>query len=241
MPTTFPLKGFRVVPILAPGSTVADVAAAYAALVVRVSRNSQSRSLSGLNIGVVDDVAVPGPDWIRSPGFAALSLQSGVVGVTYRVWWAEDCFEMVDTGTAPYLDGFITPAPTSSPIVAVTSQVGPAGALTQLRGSAAGNIPTLATDGLALATGHHAAYAVLSAPAAATLSGGLLVWWRFNSIVGRWGETLIQEAFATGRRDAAGLEQLIQALNLGDRLYVEARSVTHSSGAADVVVNLTLA
>lgn len=223
MPTDFSLKGFRVVPLLGATATAADVAAAYASLVVRVSRASQSRSLSGVTpICIDDDVAIPGPDWIRSPGFSALSLQNGQAGVTYRVWWAEDCLEMVDAATPPYLNGFTGAGASAAAPAAVT--------VSQLANSPA-NIPTLAGDGVLIPAGAKGAHAIASAQAAATILGaGSLVWWRYSQFLGRWAETTQQDALAGGRRDCATVEQLTNG-PAGDRLYVEARNVTVSAGA----------
>lgn len=245
LPSTFGLKGYRVVPVLIAGATVADVLAAYSGLVVRTSRASQSRSLSGDPTagGITDDVSVVGPDWIRSPGFNALLIQSGQVGTTYRVWWAEDCFEIVDAASPPYLNGFSGPsAVIASPL---RSNIGPAGAGTQASASAAANKPSSATDGLAVSAGHRGAYATVSVQAAATISAigagatDGLVWWKYNSAVGRWAETLLVEQIQIGARDAAGLEQLLSTCNPGDRVYVEARNITASAGVLTVSLSVS--
>lgn len=241
LPGNFGLKGYRVVPILGATATATDVIAAYAALVMRVSRASQSRAISNDVAGynVVDDVAIPGPDWVRSPGFNALTIQNGVNGVTYRVWWAEDCFEIVDAASPPYLNGFVGPG---SAVGAPNSVlIGPSGAVTQTPASAAGNKPVLATDGVAIPVGVRGAYATISAVVGQTLSAPAvgLVWWRYSFQLSRWCETEIQQTFPSGARDAAGVEQDVKAMFPGDRLYVEARSCAVSGGAT-IVVSLTV-
>lgn len=238
MPSTFPLKGFRVVPVLAATATVAAVIAAYAALVVRVSRSSQSRAISGVApFAVTDDISVVGPDWIRSPGFSALTLQGGVVGVTYRVWWAEDCYEVVDPGSSPYLNGFAGAG--ASAANSATAVVGPASAVTQFQEST-NNIPSLSTDGIAVSPGQRGAYAVVSAAAAETMISVTVVWWRYVASLARWAESAIQEAPPAGRRDVYGSEQLVVACLPGDRLYAEARDAV-ASGDGDLVVTMGIA
>lgn len=223
MPSTFPLKGFRVIPVLGATATIADVIAAYASLVVRVSRGSNARQISGVApVGINDDIAVPGPDWIRSPGFNALNLQGGQVGVTYRVFWAEDCYEVMDPGTSPMLPGFVgAGAAAAAPIAGTTSQLA----------NSVANIPAAAGDGQLLPSGVKGCYAVASAQAAATILGpGSIVWWRYSSYLGRWAETTVQDALSGGRRDCATAEQLMNGAP-NDRIYAEARSVTVSAGA----------
>ena len=238
LPGGFSLKGFRVVPLLSAGATVADVAAAYASLVVRVSRSSQSRAISGIDpYAVVDDVAVPGPDWTRSPGFNALLIQSGQAGVTYRVWWAEDCLEMVDAGTSPFLNGF-TGAPTPASLTPTTTAVGPAGTTTQAQSSTA-NIPSLATDGVAVPAGAKGAYAVLSGAVGQSVTFAVLVWWRYNATLARWIETGVQESPALARRDVMGVEQQLGVSGGSERVFVEARSCTLSA-AGNMTVSLVV-
>lgn len=240
LPSLFPMKGFRIIPILPATATVADVIAAYSGLIVRTQRGSMSRSLSQITpVTVTDDVSVVSPDWQRSPGFNALSLQGGRVGITYRVWWAEDCYESMDPGSSPYLNGFAGGG-ASGAVVTFQSPIGPAGAPTQAQASAA-NIPSLSTDGIAIMPGTKGAIATLTAPVGQTINGTpTLVWWRWNASLARWQETAVQEVPPIGRRDVAGAEQFILACYPGDRLYVEARQCG-ATGAGGLVVTLTTA
>lgn len=240
MPSQFPLKGFRVVPILAATATIADVLQAYESLVIRVQRSSNARQQSGVApVGITDDVSVVGPDWVRSPGFNALSFQSGRVGVTYRVWWAEDCYEVVDPGSVPMAYGF-SGGGSSSAVLNQQAAVGPAGAGTQAQLSAA-NIPSLSTDGLVIPPGTKGALATIAAPVGQTINAaGALVWWRWVAALSRWAELAVQEVVPVGRRDAGGAEQFVLACYPGDRLYVEARNVG-ATGAGGLVVTLTTA
>lgn len=228
----FLMKGYRVCPVLGAGATIADVVAAYAPLRVQVTRNSQSRALSGLTPGVVDDIPINGPDWVRNPGYNLLLITAGQVGTTYRVWWAEDCFEIVDAATPPYLNGMAPGTPTGSSTA--PAFVGPAGAVTQLPASAA-NIPTLATDGLALPGGARGVRASISAVVGQTLAAlgatTAIVWWRYDALVGRWQETEAQNSYPVGRRDASTVEQVIATAATGDRIFPEARQVAVSGGA----------
>lgn len=243
LPTEFSLKGFRVAPVLSAGATFSDVVAAYASLVVRVARSSQSRSISGVTpVGITDDVSVVGPDWHRSPGFNTLQLVSGQVGVTYRVWWAEDCLEMLDPGALPAMEGFASGG-IPAQLTPNYTNVGPAGAATQALASTA-NIPSLSTDGVALRAGTKGMYAVVQAAAGQTITvAGQLVWWRWSGGVGRWIETAVQEVPPTGRRDVMGAEQLVMvAGGVGgnnERVYCEARNVNASGGANLTVTIIT--
>jgi hypothetical protein len=99
LPTGIQPSGFRIIPVLAAGSTWAALVAAYATLKARVVKQTQNFPSS-----VTEDQYVPGPDWVRSPGFGALSFQ-GVAGITYRIWLATDCKEMVDA-VSPAMTGF---------------------------------------------------------------------------------------------------------------------------------------
>lgn len=237
-PTDFASKGFRIIPVLASGASRADVEAAYASLKVTITRNSQARAESGVTPYNVSDVlSVVGPDWHRSPGFGAISITNAQIGVSYLVQWAEDCLEMVNV-LPPALPGFgevTTPTATAS-----TTTIGPGGAATQTQASAAGNIPTAATDGVEIPAGIVGAYADIEAPAGQTLSAVTegLVWWRYSAAAGRWRETTLQEVIVTGRRDAGGLEQSVKG-KAGDRLYVEARNVS-TSGAGALTVRLSI-
>ncbi len=243
MPTGFPLKGFRIIPILIAGATIADVIAAYAPLVVTMLRSSNARAISGIApVGITDVIAVPGPDWIRSPGFSAMTLV-GQGGTTYRVFWSEDCYEVMDPGTSPMLNGFAGAAASiASPLRA---NIGPAGAGTQTSASAAANKPSSATDGLAVSAGHRGAYATVSAAVGQTISAigagasDGLVWWKYNSAIARWSETLLVEQIQIGARDAAGLEQMLATCNPGDRVYAEARNITVSAGAITVSLSVS--
>lgn len=239
MPTTFPLKGFRIVPQLGGAATAADVQAAYASLTVQVTRASQARSQSNEPMGVTDSVAVDGPHWFRSPGFNLFLITGGQVGVTYRVFWAEDCKEIVDVAT-PALPGYSGGGSSSSSLLLQSVAVGPAGAVTQAQ-SSTGNIPSLPTDGVEIRDGMSGAYAILSAPVGQTINGTpTLVWWRYSQGLSRWVETAIQEAPPIGRRDVMGVEQQVLCRGIaGERLYVEARSCTATAAGALEVTMVT--
>lgn len=227
----FNMKGYRVAPVLAAGASAAEVVAAYAPLRVQVTRNSQSRALSGLTPGVIDDVPVNGPDWIRNPGFNLLLISAGLVGTTYRIWWAEDCFEIVDAASPPYLAGL---APGSPPTAYSQQLIGPALAVTQLANSLAGNVPTNAADGIAVPRGASGAYVAVDAGVGATISAMVatsgLFWWRYVSSMARWCPLELAESYTVGGRTCAGMEQALAACRPGDRLYVEARSFATSTG-----------
>lgn len=223
------IKGYRVVPILGPGATTADVIAAYAPLVVRTSRNSANRQQSALvPFTVTDDVSIVDPSWQRSPGFNGMFIQAGLLGVTYRVWWAEDCYESVDTGATPWLNGMnggIGGSSAPTPVVN-SGLIGSGGSATQTRNSSS-NIPIVATDGIAIPPNAKAAYfAIDSKNGAETLTGGSVQWWRYVALLGRWVKTGLVETIPTGLRSAMNVETPALAYYPGDRLYAEALLVT---------------
>lgn len=229
---SFGMKGYRIIPILTAAETEADAVAAYAALQIDLVRNSNSRAQSGSAPGITDTLNPPGPDWVRCPGFNQMRIVTGQAGRTYRVFIAEDCYEVVDAASPPYMNGFMGGG-TSGSISPTTTSIGPGGAGTQTQNSAAGNIPTAAGDGVLIPPGIKGAYVDVEAPAGQTISAVTtgMVWWRYSAAKARWGETSLQEIIATGARDASGIEQAVNG-KAGDRLYVEARSVATSGGGA---------
>jgi len=72
--------------------------------------------------------------------------------------------------------------------------VGPGGATTQTYNSAAGNIPTAATDGVSLA-GVRGARLIVKANGASTITPavGQAVWWQYSTADAAWGETEFQD------------------------------------------------
>lgn len=234
MAPQWPAKGLRIVPVI-PGADAAAIAAAYELLTIQWQRGSQALSLSGISPPTVtEQFPINAPDWIRSPGFNQLFITGGQVGVTYRIWWAIDCLEMVDVGSPPYLDG-LTPGTGGGSYVPTLGRATAA----QAQNSTA-NIPAAAGDGVAIAHPSSGGYssrgihADVAAPAGQTITGGLIVWWRYNSALAAWCETGVQETLPTGRRYVATADQLVAGYP-GDRLYAEARSVITSGGGAPIV------
>lgn len=231
MPTAFPCKGFRVVPILAAGATAVEVLAAYAALTVTVQRSSVARQNSNVvPVGITDTYAVTGPDWVRSPGFSTLLITGGQAGVTYRVTWAEDCYEVLDVAAPPYLNGFQGPGAAPSP--STTSTTG--SSTTQAQASLA-NIPAGAV-GIDV-SGKAGVALNLVAPATQTFTGGDVVWWRYDAFSATWCQTGIVESVPTGFRGAALGDKELLVTPANTRLFAELRNVT-CSGAGNVTVNL---
>lgn len=230
MPTQYPCKGYRVVPLLAAGATAAEVIAAYADLTVQTKRASTSKQMSGMDPTTVDDLPVRAPDWIRSPGFSQLIITSGLNGTQYLVYWAEDCYEVIDVGDPPYLAGFQGPGagPSPSPGALVTYTNAQAQASTA-------NVPAGAVG--VLLTSQKGLACTISAPAAQTITGGDAVLWRFDSTTGRWCKTGYVESLPTGVRDVALSDKLLTVNGPGVRFFVELNNVT-CSGAGAVTVNL---
>lgn len=216
-------KGFRVIPVLASPASPADIEAAYANCEVLVTRLSTAVYQSGNGsgpAGVTDTYRIAGPDWVRSPGFGALIL-SGQIGVTYRVWWAEDCYEIIDP-VEPFYPG-LTPSSTGMVVNAAS--------YTAAQSSTA-NIPSAGSDGVqipgtsdrlyyewrsstlsaagsatvSLRATQQAALAIVSAGSGQTVTaGGTGVWWRYTAALGRWAETQLQDlGMPGGRRDVMG-------------------------------------
>jgi len=223
----FPLKGYRLIPLLPAGSTLVDVVAAYEALQVTIERSSAARASTGVAPGVVDVVPVPGPDWVRSPGFGSLALSGGVVGVTYRVWLAEDCME-ISQAVEPYATGFL-PNGAGATIPQVTQYAAAQAVAT--------NLPATVADGLAVPAGAKGALAMLSAPAGQTITGAQLRWWRWDATLAAWVLTAITEAPALGVEHVMGSEQPLLVAGDASRFFVEALNCT-ASGAGALTLTL---
>ncbi len=113
--------------------------------------------------------------------------------------------------------------------------VGPAGAGTQTAASAAGNIPTAATDGVSL-EGVSGVRVILSAAAAQTLSGaGTVRLWLYDSTLARWVRGRIDYSVDIGTvRDIVFPDEVVRVPR--GRIYAEAISVTVSGGALTVTI-----
>lgn len=120
--------------------------------------------------------------------------------------------------------------------------IGPAGATTQAYNSAAGNIPTAATDGLSLVGVTGVRANVISAVGSTmTVGVGLLVWWQYDTVTGLWGETDMTDvplggASATARRIWIPNDKQIWVPE--GRIYPELRSATNSAGSGSFTVRL---
>lgn len=118
--------------------------------------------------------------------------------------------------------------------------VGPAGATTQLYNSAAGNIPTAATDGVSLA-GVRGVRAIVKANAASTITVavGLLAWWQFSTVDNAWGETDMSDSpLGNGVARNIWVPNDKEVWVPEGRIYAEARSMTNSGGAGAFTVRL---
>jgi hypothetical protein len=119
----------------------------------------------------------------------------------------------------------------------VDKAIGPAGASTQTANSAAGNIPTAATDGVSL-DGQCRVLITVSAASGQTLSGGgTLVFWYYDATLARWAVnvegTNPPMTSASGSRDST---VFVRRTFPAGRFYVEADTVTSSGGALTVRV-----
>lgn len=164
--------GFRVIPVLALGGSGSQMQAAYAGLTATVKKQSVN-----FNPGVDEIHKIPGADWIRSPGFGALTLTGGVNGVTYRVWIATDCKEMKDA-VIPSMYGFANgDAGTSGGTLTATNQ-------TQNFTAAA---PTVVGDGADITAAKAVKVSVRPATAAAILTAvGVLKCYSWSTNLARW-------------------------------------------------------
>ncbi len=180
MPVAVPLvgnyvrKGFRCIPVLAAGATAADARAAYLALSVTVTRQSDAKAQQGVAQGT-ETYNVSGPDWHRSPGFGAISIAVGYVG-TVRVWVADDCMEMMDA-VQPYMNGF-APGSTAAGGTLTTSNEN------QNLTAAA---PTAAGDGVSIAGARALRVFYRAANAGATQNAvGNIDGYYYSANSGRW-------------------------------------------------------
>lgn len=117
---------------------------------------------------------------------------------------------------------------------AEVKNVGPAGATTQTANHASANIPSAATDGLPLLN-QCGVTVILAAASGQTLSGaGTLVFWYYDTGLARWIPNAEANYTVTtsGRRDIV-LKSRPVKVGYG-RVYVEALSVTSSSGALTI-------
>lgn len=120
---------------------------------------------------------------------------------------------------------------------AATLAVGPSGATTQTANSAAGNVPVL-TDGISIANQNRLRI-ILSAASGQTLSGaGTLRLWLCDAVLARCvrNQNVILAVTESVKRDALFEDLDIGIGADGQRAYVEAVSVTSSSGALTVTL-----
>jgi hypothetical protein len=102
--------------------------------------------------------------------------------------------------------------------------------------SSTANIPSAAGDGVDLSS-RRGVRALISAPAAQTITALTVVWWVYDSTLTRWCESPVQDSPPTGRRDATTPDQL--SIPTG-RAFAEVRSST-CSGAGSFSVILVAA
>lgn len=114
---------------------------------------------------------------------------------------------------------------------------GPAGATTQTYNSAAGNIPTAATDGISL-SGLRGVRAIVKANGASTITPavGSLNWWQFSTADNAWGETDFADICSVTRNIWVAPEKEIWVPE--GRIYCEVRSMTNSGGSGAFTVRL---
>lgn len=106
----------------------------------------------------------------------------------------------------------------------------------QLEASAAGNVPTLASQGVSLGGGR-GVRAVVVAASGQTITSGTGVWWLYDDLSGVWAESAIQiDLSRTTARRAVALPDEFVTVGRG-RAYLECRSVV-TSGAGGTTVNL---
>ena len=125
----------------------------------------------------------------------------------------------------------------AQPLAPIRIAVGPSAATTQTANSAAGNEPALAADGLNI-QGLSACRVVLSAASGQTLSGaGTLRFWYYDTSLARWilNQDVTIPVTTSSRRDM--VSQDYQILISAGRVYVEADTVTSSSGALTVTLH----
>lgn len=131
----------------------------------------------------------------------------------------------------------LLPALATGQTAPVDMAVGPAGASTQTANSAAGNIPTAATDGVALKNQCRALVTVSAASGQTLSGGGTLVFWYYDANLARWAVNI--EGTNPPMTAASGVRDITIAVRRTfpssvARMYVEADTVTSSSGALTV-------
>lgn len=117
---------------------------------------------------------------------------------------------------------------------------GPAGATTQTYNSAAGNIPTAATDGISLA-GLRGVRAIVKASGANTITVGVggIAWWQFSTADNAWGETdMFDVPLANGVARNIWVPNDKEIWVPEGRIYAEVRSMTNSGGSGAFTLRL---
>lgn len=115
--------------------------------------------------------------------------------------------------------------------------VGPAGATTQAYNSAAGNIPTAATDGLSLVGVRGFRAQVISA-LGSTITSGELHWWQLDTPTALWGETSFMQVYALTAVNRIWFPGDLENWVPEGRIYPEWRSGVNSAGAGAYIVRL---
>lgn len=137
-------------------------------------------------------------------------------------------------------DFFEPPYGLSPPILlpgAGPGSVGPAGVATQAYNSAAGNIPTAATDGLSLA-GVTGVRANIVSAVGSTISAAELHWWQFDTVSQLWGETDMLDIYALSAVNRVWFPLDKQVWVPEGRIYAELRSATNSAGSGAFTVHM---
>jgi hypothetical protein len=131
----------------------------------------------------------------------------------------------------------LAPALAFAQLSAIKVAMGPAAAATQTANHASANVPTAAGDGVPL-SGISGCRFVLSAASGQTLSGaGTLRFWYYDSVLARWmrNQDVTVSVSTSAVRDMVTQDYAV--LVSSGRLYVEAVSVTSSSGALTVTAH----
>ena len=115
--------------------------------------------------------------------------------------------------------------------------VGPAGATTQAYNSAAGNIPTLATDGLSL-TGVRGVRAQVVSALGSVITAGEVHWWQLDTPSGLWGETAFLQGYGLAVNRRIWFPGDFENWVPEGRVYPEFRSGTNDLGAGAFTVRL---
>lgn len=170
--TNIAINGMRIIPLLAPGASRADLEAAYDAIELTLTKQTQNYPQ-----GTTEDLRVVGPDWHNLIGVGQVNCNGGGTPNNWLIQWATDCKEMVQVSD-PALAGF-----------GATSGSGTGGTVTTTATTKnfTGTAPSAAGDGVDITNAKAVKVSYKAANAGATLNAaGSVKVYGYSTGASRW-------------------------------------------------------